>query len=1335
MATLTPEAKQLLSKTVRELRARLLRDLGDEAERRYQLKLAPEKAKLSEEARKRRARLDGWLDERVRTVGAKNKKEEAVARERFLLDAVKEAAATVLNRLVLLRHLEALGLSRPAVVVGGWNSAGYREFREFAPALTGQEGGDGTEGYGTLLGWIFDELALDMPGLYGDVGLTRLFPVPPATLREVVEKLDQPELESAWTDDTTLGWVYQYWNDPEREALDAKLNDGGKIEPHEIASKTQMFTERYMVEWLLQNSLGLTWLCMCRKHGWTPDADRVLPLLDARRADWRKQRDAGEVALDALMPIEGELEEHWKYYVPQPIPDDAVASAPDSIRTLRLLDPACGSGHFLVIAFDLLAAMYREEARHRGETTSDREIAESILENNLHGIDIDPRAVQIAAAAVVLKAKRLAPDSRPKRVNLVAPVLRLGNLPSDDPALVRLRHDLKTEAGIPEELTDRLVKALAGVDHLGSLLKVDAAIDDAIREQEIADRAGAQGDLLRPARVGTFRAGDRLVEIRATLLFRLEAFLAHHAGEEDLGLRLDGEQLAAGVRFVRMAKEGTYDVVVGNPPYQGTGKMEDTKYITATYPRGKADLYGAFIERALAMVREGGYSALLTMRGWMFVGQYRELRDLILGTFRLRTLGDVDRGAFEDVPDEVLATTMAVVGRYPPCVDAAVALQPTPLSDHSRDAGRTRRKRAALLSQVGRIEFVPATFKLIAGSPLVYWWDSEFLAKYARAPKVADVAAVRQGLCTGNNTRVLRRPWEIASRRIGLQKVGDAPLGNRRFGWVPFLKGGEGRAWLEPLSEVVNWRFAGAEVKLMTVDGRQASRPQNEGYYFGGGVAFTTIGVHFAARLHRYQSIFGDMGRTVFSDDPHAICAGMNRAVAKHIVSSLAPGIHFAVSDIERLALFPLERADEVFSTVDLAFGVHEAGREASVEFGRPSASPWRYAQDWAQRAVDRPVGEPLPPYEPEYGPPAPAAFVSFAVGVALGRFGASGEGILSDPPKSALPAGILYVSAASEHDSLAHPACAPLHAAWAEHGKAVGDGDDLRTWLRTGFFKHHKTVYENRPIYFPLSSAKKSFIAWVSIHRWAPNTLTTLLADHLVPEKRRLEGELDDLRKAKTQGSKGKGGAEKRFADVQKLHEELTAFIELVEQCAERGPPPTAPDETKREQDARYEMDLDDGVMVNSSALWPLLDPQWKDPKKWWKELSTAKGKKDYDWAHLAKRYFPKRVEAKCVDDPSLAVAHGCFWRLHPAKAWAWELRLQDEIRPDFTIDEVGDEAGSDAARKKFLKEHAKEAKEAEAKEQQRRERKARKAGEEEEGNLELPLAAEGGDEGDEER
>ena len=159
----------------------------------------------------------------------------------------------------------------------------------------------------------------------------------------------------------------------------------------------------------------------------------MLDRLEARRAEWRAKREAGEVALDALMPIEAGLEDRWKYYVPQPIPDDAVdAGARTASATLKLLDPACGSGHFLVIAFDLLFHLYHEEARHAARYVGDRPpgaiaaIVESILENNLHGIDIDPRAVQIAAAALMLKARQLCADAEPRAMNLVAPALQPG---------------------------------------------------------------------------------------------------------------------------------------------------------------------------------------------------------------------------------------------------------------------------------------------------------------------------------------------------------------------------------------------------------------------------------------------------------------------------------------------------------------------------------------------------------------------------------------------------------------------------------------------------------------------------------------------------------------------------------------------------------------------------------------------------------------------------------------------------------------------------------------------------------------------------------------------
>lgn len=208
MSHLTPEAKVKLSTTIRALRDRLLSDLHNGLDSTYRLSIPLEKAGLAEEQRAKRQWLEQWLDEQARAEG-KSKKEKAQVRERHRLAAEKLAAATLLNRIVAIKQMEAHGLIKPALVTGGWQSPGYRELRDFATDLLKDE----TEGFGTLLQLLYDELALELPGLFGDVGIVGLIPIPASTLRAVIEALDHPELKDAWLDDTTLGWVYQYWID------------------------------------------------------------------------------------------------------------------------------------------------------------------------------------------------------------------------------------------------------------------------------------------------------------------------------------------------------------------------------------------------------------------------------------------------------------------------------------------------------------------------------------------------------------------------------------------------------------------------------------------------------------------------------------------------------------------------------------------------------------------------------------------------------------------------------------------------------------------------------------------------------------------------------------------------------------------------------------------------------------------------------------------------------------------------------------------------------------------------------------------------------------------
>ena len=430
------------------------------------------------------------------------------------------------------------------------------------------------------------------------------------------------------------------------------------------------------------------------------------------------------------------------------------------------------------------------------------------------------------------------------------------------------------------------------------------------------------------------------------------------------------------------------------------------------------------------------------------------------------------------------------------------------------------------------------------------------------------------------------------------------------------------------------------------------------------------------------------MGTSVFTEDVAAVVFFLNSSTASRVVSSLNPGMHFQAGDVNRL---PLRiRGDELsaFETLSNEFGRYESHREPSVEFRGPGPSSWRRVQEWGQCIADRADGEAPPPYFEELDSELSTDHLSFAIGVALGRFGTEGGGLVdsaTDDLSATLPAGICFLDGSLEKsvvsDSLGHNATRFLHAKWAEHGPALDPSSDLRAWLRLKFFGDvHRSMYENRPIYFPLSSEKKTFVAYVSIHRWTEDTLRSLLAEHVHPALTRLEGEITDLRASRQSADKKIArDAERRYDHVAKWKQELDDFIAQVDQCAEKGPPRPDAKTPEREVDARYAPDLDDGVMINSAALWPLLEPQWKDPKKWWKELASAKGKNDYDWAHLSARYFPSRVDKKCRADPSLGVAHGCFWKYHPENAYKWELRLQNEIALDFTIDEES----SDAARR----------------------------------------------------
>ena len=657
----------------------------------------------------------------------------------------------------------------------------------------------------------------------------------------------------------------------------------------------------------------------------------------------------------------------------------------------------------------------------------------------------------------------------------------------------------------------------------------------------------------------------------------------------------------------------------------------------------------------------------------MFIKQFSGLREHLLEGYDLRALHDVSSGGFQEISaaQVVVSVVSSVFGRAS-ASPSAVALKSFN-DDTVTQVGETDRKRAATLCHVGRHEFDPAALKVVPEWPLVYWWDEQFLALYEAAPKLGALYSSRKGTWTSDNARFLRLPHEVVDSEFHSRSLRQPELATTR--WLPYVGGAKGEKWIDTLTEVINWGVSGLELKAL-LEVKHGVYPQGTDFFFRRGVAFAQIGSTCSARLHRYPGTFGGKGSSVFpseSELARTLCV-MNSIVSTQTLSALNPGVGFELGDVSRLALVPMSAATTILDVLNEAFGERERGREPSVEFSTPRASCWVAAQEWAQSAVDR-SGEALPPFRPRYDEPSPTEHVSFALGVSLGHFSTDGDDReLLDSASLGLVFLDVSLEANDDRDSLGSSVAKTLNEAWRNCSQDIATKrSSLREYLALDFFKDvHRKMYENRPIHWPLSSAKRTFVAWVNIHRWDENTLRFLLAEHLHKAQARLDGELNDLRIARDGADKKAAGkAEKRYDKVLRWREELAEFVELVTQCAEKGPPPTDAKCPAREVDARYIPDLDDGVMINSAALWPLLEPQWKDPKKWWKELASSKGKKDYDWSHLAMRYWPTRVDAKCKEDPSLGVAHGCFWRYHPARAWAWELRLQDEIAADFRIEE----------------------------------------------------------------
>lgn len=544
---------------------------------------------------------------------------------------VREQAFTVLNRLAALRMAEARGLLMESVG-NGYQAKGFQLYARLAGTGLGEAG----DAYRVYLQSVFDELSQDLPGLFDRFSPQgRLFPRE-AALIQVLTLINHGEIEPLWAEDETIGWIYQYFNSKEerkamRDASQAPRNS------RELAVRNQFFTPRYVVEFLVDNTLGRLWF------NWT----------------------GGQTG----------LRDRCQYLLVKPDEQPEPTKRLRDPRTIKLLDPACGSMHFGLYAFDLFLEIYREawaweqtygpgcldtetggsaDLKPLSQTYADQDaflhdVPRLIIEHNIYGVDIDPRAAQIASLALWLRAQRawheagVKAKDRPQvgRGHVVAAVA--------PPAEVDLRKRFMEELDpLDAELFEKTLFLLKGLPELGVLLQVEKELPALVRTV-----FGEHGDLFRDEDMAQWQKAE--ARLREALTEFARAARSSYQG------RLFAEDALQGLRMIDLCRE-SFDAIVMNPPF-GELSEETKNALEASYPNSKTNLLTIFVERTIQLSKTGGYIGAITSRTAFFLSSYKKWRKtVVLKHTNVNAFADLGEGVLDDANVEVAAYCLEVNG-------------------------------------------------------------------------------------------------------------------------------------------------------------------------------------------------------------------------------------------------------------------------------------------------------------------------------------------------------------------------------------------------------------------------------------------------------------------------------------------------------------------------------------------------------------------------------------------------------------------------------------------------------------------------------------------------
>ena len=787
----------------------------------------------------------------------KEQRQQLIAqiRQKGYTQVMEEAAYTWFNRFIALRFMEVNGyLPSKVRVFTDENNAFKPEILKEAMSieLEGLDRGlvlelldkqDNEALYKHLLIAQCNALNTPLPYMFERISnwTELLFPANLLRPDSVIGTMISAIPEEDWMDAVQIiGWLYQYYNSELKDETFALLKKNVKITKERIPAATQLFTPDWIVRYMVENSLGRLW--------------------------YEGHRDFDKSA--------------WKYYLDEAEQEPEVERKLQTIRAeyaqikpedIKVIDPCMGSGHILCYLFDVLVQIYEA----CGYST--REAVQSIVENNLYGLDIDDRAAQLAYFAVMMKARQY--DRR-----------------------------FFTRGIQPHVMAIQESNTLEAFDHLQAQLSLDTPCLETANQLIRTFRDAKEYGSLLDVEIPGLDHADRLMEQLRTINgdFELMAWIA------------EAEELLPQLATIMQQK---YDVVVTNPPYMGASNMNPrlNDFIKQAYGDYKSDLFSAFIVRSTQLAKREGYLGFFTPYVWMFIQSYEKLRQLLYTQATIETLIQFEYSAFEEatVPVCTFAFRNSPITAKKGCY--------LRLTDFRGGMEIQRQKTLEAISNHACGFFFEKSsdnFSKIPGAPVAYWINKKWFEIFTNNSVLRNLAQMKKGMSTGDNARFVRTWFEINKTQAMFDAISpsNAQLSEKK--WFPLSSGGEGRKWYGNRNLVVNWANDGEEMKRNAVElnhgGHWSRYIVSPELFFYPHIAWSAISsAKITVRYMGSGFAFNSASMVVFGESILYYMALINSVVGYDILSVLSPTLNYGVEQIGRIPIIK-ENVNEVEPYVEM---------------------------------------------------------------------------------------------------------------------------------------------------------------------------------------------------------------------------------------------------------------------------------------------------------------------------------------------------------------------------------------------------------------------------------